>query len=45
MVRVVAYVLELETPPGENPEVQLEIRERPHTSGASSKRCPCASRY
>ena len=31
LVRLVAYVLELEVSPGETPEVQLEIRERLHT--------------
>ena len=31
LVRLVAYVLEVEVPPGETPEVQLEIRERLHT--------------
>jgi hypothetical protein len=31
LVRLVAYVLEVEVPPEETPEVQLEIRERLHT--------------
>jgi hypothetical protein len=31
LVRLVAYVLEVEVPPGETPEVQLEIRKRLHT--------------
>jgi hypothetical protein len=31
LVRLVAYVLEVEVPPGETAEVQLEFRERLHT--------------
>jgi hypothetical protein len=31
LVRLVAYVLEVEVPPGETPEVQLEIGGRLHT--------------